>query len=69
MAEGDFTLVIEDDGRAFVTALLPARGTGLANMRQRLKELNGLCRIESTPGAGTRVLFSLPRTLNMNLSA
>ena len=68
LAENDFTLVIEDDGLGFVTAHLPARGNGLVNMRQRLKELDGVCRVESTPGGGTRVLFSLPHTLNNNPS-
>jgi signal transduction histidine kinase len=69
LAEGGFTLAIEDDGRGFAAALPPARGNGLANMRQRLKELGGVCRVESTPGGGTRVLFSLPRTLNQGLPA
>jgi signal transduction histidine kinase len=69
LAEGGFTLAIEDDGRGFAAALLPARGNGLSNMRQRLKELNGVCRVETVPGGGTRVLFSLPRTQNTNLPA
>jgi signal transduction histidine kinase len=38
-------------------------------MRQRLKELDGVCHVESVPGQGTRVLFSLPRTLNKSLPA
>lgn len=62
-AEG-FTLAIEDDGKGFTATAQPARGNGLSNMRQRLKELHGLCRIESTPGQGTRVLFSLPIATN-----
>ena len=61
LTEEDFTLVIEDNGRGFATALPPPRGNGLSNMRQRLQELHGQCRIESTPGRGTRVLFFLPR--------
>jgi signal transduction histidine kinase len=67
LAEGGFTLAIEDNGQGFAAALPPARGNGLANMRQRLKELHGLCRVESTPGRGTRVLFSLPGALNKHL--
>ena len=69
LAEDGFTLAIEDDGLGFAAAHLPARGNGLVNMRQRLKELHGVCRVESTPGRGTRVLFSLPHTLNNNPSA
>ena len=68
LAEGGFTLAIEDDGQGFAADCPPARGNGLANMRQRLKELHGLCRVESTPGRGTRVLFSLPGAINKNLS-
>ena len=67
LAEGGFTLAIEDDGQGFATAVPPARGNGLPNMRQRLKELHGLCRVESTPGRGTRVLFSLPGAIIKNL--
>jgi len=59
--EKGFTLVIEDDGQGFVVAVPPARGNGLSNMRQRLKELHGVCCVESAPGRGTRVMFSLPR--------
>jgi ligand-binding sensor domain-containing protein/signal transduction histidine kinase len=60
LAGGGFRLAIEDDGQGFPAARSPARGNGLANMRQRLKELHGLCQVESTSGRGTRVVFSLP---------
>jgi signal transduction histidine kinase len=59
LTEAGFTLAIEDDGQGFAAAQPPPRGNGLANMRQRLKELHGLCRVESTLGRGTRVSFSL----------
>jgi signal transduction histidine kinase len=62
-----FTLVIEDDGRGFAANCPPARGNGLSNMRQRITGLRGFCRVESTPGRGTRVLFSLPRALNKSV--
>jgi ligand-binding sensor domain-containing protein/signal transduction histidine kinase len=61
---GGFILSIEDDGQGFAAALPPARGNGLSNMRQRLKALRGVCCIESAPGRGTRVLFSLPGAAN-----
>ena len=64
-AEG-FTLAIEDNGHGFAAESPPARGNGLSNMRQRLKELHGLCRVESTPGRGTRILLSLPGGINQN---
>ena len=37
-----------------------AGADGLRNMRQRMAEIGGECRIESRPGAGTRVLLRLP---------
>jgi two-component system sensor histidine kinase DegS len=69
LAEGGFTQEIKDDGRGFAADLPPARGNGLSNMRQRLKELDGVCRVESAPGGGTRTLFSLPLTLKKSLPA
>jgi signal transduction histidine kinase len=68
-AEGGLTLAVEDDGRGFATNCPPARGNGLSNMRQRLKDLHGLCRVESTPDRGTRVVFSLPVAINNSPSA
>jgi ligand-binding sensor domain-containing protein/signal transduction histidine kinase len=59
-----FTLTIEDNGKGFPVDQPPARGNGLANMRQRLKELRGRCHIEAAPGRGTRVLFSFPAAIN-----
>ncbi|MFO1501821.1 MAG: ATP-binding protein, partial [Verrucomicrobiota bacterium] len=64
----DFTLSIEDDGRGFdfdnmapPSENLPNRpgGNGLANMRQRLRELGGRCEIRSQPGSGTTVSFTV----------
>ena len=36
------------------------RRHGLANMKCRLKELGGDCRIESSAGHGTQITFQLP---------
>jgi signal transduction histidine kinase len=43
-------------------ATVPHRreGLGLENLRRRLEELGGECRIESAPGQGTQVTFRLP---------
>lgn len=64
LTQAGFTLAIEDNGLGFAAGAPPARGNGLANMRQRLNELQGRCCIESEPGRGTRVLFSLPAAIN-----
>lgn len=65
-----FELVVEDNGRGFTpgakgepsadgSARL-ASGNGLENMTRRLKEIGGLCDIRSSPGQGTKVVFTIP---------
>jgi signal transduction histidine kinase len=57
-AEG-FALRVCDNGRGFDPGSVPARpgrGNGLKNMRQRLEQSGGQCRIHSTP-TGTEVEF------------
>ena len=51
---------IADNGRGFESAATRANGQGLANMRDRLAAVGGHCEIESAPGKGTRVTFTLP---------
>ena len=51
---------IADNGRGFNPAAARVNGQGLANMRERLAAAGGSCKIESSPGKGTRVLFTLP---------
>lgn len=57
-SEGELALAVQDDGAGFTPA--PNGGHGLGNMRARAAALGGELRIESAPGAGTRVLLSLP---------
>jgi len=69
--EKSFELSVEDNGRGFAigekgTEVSPAQGraasgNGLENMRRRLAAIGGGCEIQSTPGAGTRVVFSVGR--------
>ncbi len=64
-----FTLTVEDNGKGFAPETLSAwtphvqprqgTGNGLANMRQRLAEIGGRCEIESAPGKGTKVTFTV----------
>lgn len=53
-------VTVEDDGRGFDPALAGSSRNGLANMRDRLKEVGGDCVIESQPGKGCRVRITLP---------
>lgn len=52
-------LLIKDDGNGFDTNELKS-GNGLANMKQRAKQLSGKLVIESAPGKGTSLHFSMP---------
>jgi signal transduction histidine kinase len=54
-------LCIGDDGVGFnVSQESQAVGHGLANMRARAEELNGIFVIQSTPGEGTQICLRLP---------
>ena len=53
-------VIIEDNGRGFAQAPDNALADGLRNMRQRLAEIGGECRVESQPATGTRVILHLP---------
>lgn len=49
-------LVISDNGDGFDR---PAKVSGLANMRHRAELLGGTCTIDSAPGQGTRITWSV----------
>jgi two-component system sensor histidine kinase DegS len=56
-------LVVVDDGRGFLWEPeigWPSRGEGLPGMRERAELLGGTLRVESAPGAGTRIAVMLP---------
>lgn len=57
--QGQVELVITDDGCGFEN---PTRISGLANMEQRAASLGGSCTIDSTPGRGTRLIWTAPAT-------
>jgi signal transduction histidine kinase/ligand-binding sensor domain-containing protein len=51
---------IEDNGVGFGEVRDSAMSDGLRNMRQRLSDIGGECRIDSQPGSGTKVSLHLP---------
>jgi signal transduction histidine kinase len=57
-----FTLLVRDLGVGFDVNknLSPPRGWGLAGMRERSEAVNGIFKLESTPGAGTVVEVTIP---------
>ena len=59
IAEDRLDLLVSDDGRGFDLARKHS-GFGLAGMRERVELTGGELQIESKPGAGTRVMASVP---------
>ena len=62
VANGDFSLVVQDNGNG-ISADIEARidrGHGLASMKHRAKQLQGQCLVESGPGYGTVIRLTLP---------
>ncbi len=54
------TVIVEDAGRGFDPASLPADRNGLANLVQRMKEVGGHCMVETAPDQGCRVTLEVP---------
>jgi signal transduction histidine kinase len=55
VAEAGVRLVVADDGQGFDS---PERISGLANIRRRAASLGGTSSVESSPGHGTKVIWS-----------
>ncbi|NRF66136.1 sensor histidine kinase [Aquincola sp. S2] len=62
IAEGDFQLVIQDNGNGIPLELDGRldKGHGMASMKGRAKQLQGQCLVESGPGYGTVIRLTLP---------
>jgi two-component system, NarL family, sensor kinase len=63
--EASLDLSISDDGNGFDAAAIKtgqqhSNGLGLHNMPDRAKLIGAACEINSTPGAGTRIVISIP---------
>jgi signal transduction histidine kinase/ligand-binding sensor domain-containing protein len=58
---------IEDNGHGFENKPADAEANGLDNMRERLAEIGGDCRIQSNAGAGTVVTMELSLKQNGHL--
>ena len=62
VADGDFQLVVQDNGNGISSEVEKRldRGHGLASMKARAKQLHGQCLVESGPGYGTVIRLTLP---------
>jgi signal transduction histidine kinase len=63
--DGDFQLVVQDNGDGISDKLegRTDRGHGLASMKNRAKQLQGQCLVESAAGYGTVIRLTLPLDL------
>ena len=53
-------ITVADNGRGFDAQAGCPGSDGLANMRQRMEKLGGLCHVKSHTGEGTLIEFQLP---------
>lgn len=62
VADGDFLLVVQDNGDGISNEIEGRldRGHGLAGMKSRAKQLQGQCLVESGPGFGTVIRLTVP---------
>ena len=62
IADGDFQLVVQDNGDGISNEIDQRldRGHGLASMKNRAKQLQGQCLVESGTGYGTVIRLTLP---------
>jgi signal transduction histidine kinase len=66
-------ITIEDDGVGFDATEIPQstarRGLGLLGIRERVAQLRGTLRLESSPGKGTRLTVELPARIRTTAEA
>lgn len=62
VADGDFKVVVQDDGDGIKIENDGRldRGHGMATMKNRAKQLQGQCLVESAPGRGTVIRLTIP---------
>jgi len=62
IADGDFQLIVQDNGDGISSEIDGRldRGHGLASMKNRAKQLQGQCLVESGPGYGTVIRLTVP---------
>lgn len=64
-------LTVADNGRGFDAAARgaqPTRSLGMVSMHERAESMGGTFRVESAPGAGTRVIVEVPRVAPVSSS-
>ncbi len=59
IGNGQLVVLVKDDGKGFDVEYA-ASGNGLINMKNRMTDCGGACRIESVRGQGTTITLTLP---------
>jgi two-component system, NarL family, sensor histidine kinase UhpB len=54
-------LFVKDDGKGFDSSI-KSSGNGLHNMQKRTADINGVFKVQSTPGSGTSITLDIPIT-------
>ena len=62
LASEQLVIQIKDNGTGFLIDELSGSGNGLVNMRKRIEDIGGRIKIESSPGEGTQIGFSIKLT-------
>ena len=60
VVDHQLNITVADDGKGFDAESSFPGSDGLANMRQRMEKLGGLCHVKSRTGEGTLIEFQLP---------
>lgn len=58
----EVSVTIEDDGRGFDPEQIPRGRYGLVGLKERARLLGGTLQLQSSPGAGTRIQATVPRS-------
>ena len=56
----ELVVAVEDNGQGFDPAQITGERNGMGNMAQRMGEIGGECSINSQPGSGCLVVFTVP---------
>ena len=59
VVDSELCLCVEDNGKGLTVESLRQFGNGLNNMRNRMEEIGGTFKLESTPGMGTKIRLKL----------
>jgi signal transduction histidine kinase len=63
--DGELALLVQDDGQGFDVERA-TRGQGLRNIQARADKIDATVRWASSPGAGTRLVVTLPSTVSVS---